>query len=74
MDGRPPRSTHRGYVAKDIMQRFFPDSALRPEGLLTAIFVALGEAERRGFEDCMSIFEKPQGANENQPTGTNPHQ
>lgn len=56
---------HRGMVAKTIVNRFFPDGASRPDGLLTAIFRALGEAETRGFENCLAIFERREADNDN---------
>lgn len=58
---------HRGDVAKELLAKFYPDGALRPKGLLTAIFVALGEAESRGFEDCLAIFEMRSSDNDNRP-------
>lgn len=37
----------------------------KPDGLLIDIFKALGEAEQRGFVDCMQIFEPRRAENDN---------
>lgn len=51
-------------IAKALIARHYPDGS-RPEGLLTDLYRALGEAEMRGFDDCMAVFERQYPANDN---------
>lgn len=46
---------------KDIVAFHFPGGNC-PPGLMTDIFKALGEAEHRGFAECLSIFQRQSSA------------
>lgn len=55
----------RAALAKSIITTHYPDLSAAPKGLLITIFKALGEAELRGFDDCLSYFQQREAENDN---------
>lgn len=55
-------------IVKAMVAKYYPPGDY-PVGLLSDLYKALGEAEMRGFEECMSCFETgAQPGNDNSPT------
>lgn len=54
-------------TVKAIIARHYSESP-PPKGLLIDLYKAVREAEMRGFDDCMSFFERTMPANDDAPT------
>lgn len=45
-------------LAKTIIAKHYPDRGAAPDGLLVSLIKAFGEAEQRGFGECLIFFER----------------
>jgi hypothetical protein len=57
-------SRQKAEITKAILKRHFPGGN-QPKGLLMDIYKALGEAELRGYADCLRFFEQSHPDNDN---------
>lgn len=62
-------------LAKTIIAKHYPDQAAAPDGLLVSMIKALGEAELRGFDECMLFFKRqnPPDNDDGKITSPSPH-
>lgn len=57
------RTRQKAEIAKSLIKRHFPGGN-QPKGLLIDLYRALGEAEMRGYDDCLQFFEQHVPAND----------
>ena len=45
-------------LARSVIAKHYPDQHAAPEGLMMTLIKAFGEAERRGYAECLTFFER----------------